>query len=196
MPRLHKHVAATHSVLSCWWQPLGCRLGRHRVRVSHGAVAAVSCHTCSRSLLPPLAGFTDQLLQSKRWLCGSRPRCPAAPVWEIILTMTPASQLLFMRRVVTCYSSKALKLRASVRTRCRLSPDEWDRLADYACILRRVVEAVRTTTGLDDTVVESLKKSFLGGCARSRFRTTCPHLGLWACLSTAPRESPTCEQRV
>jgi hypothetical protein len=71
-----------------------------------------------------------------------------------------------MRRVVTSYSNKAMKQRATLRTKCRLTPDDWDKCADYACILSKVVQEVRNTTGLDETVVEVLKKSFLAGCAQ------------------------------
>jgi len=108
----------------------------------------VSCfHFCDT--LPP-RGFTETLLQSKRWLTGSRPRCPTSPIWENILTVTDESQLLFMRRVVTSYSA----------------PDEWDKVVDYACVVTKVIETARGTEGLDDTVVDTIKKSFLNGCAK------------------------------
>ena len=46
-----------------------------------------------------------------------------------MLLMTPEAQLLFMRRVVGSYSGKAVKVKATMRPKLRLSNEECDKTA-------------------------------------------------------------------
>ena len=78
--------------------------------------------------------------------------------------MTPDAQLLFVRRVVSAFTAKASKVKASMRSRLRLSPDEWDKTADYAALVSKVCESVRANTALTEDHIAQIHKSFLSGC--------------------------------
>ena len=89
------------------------------------------------------SAFTSDLLRSSRWLLGASPRNAKESVKQI-LTVTAEAQSDFLRNYIAHFSSKAAKCRASSRGKIRASLQEWDRLVDYACVMRSVhLEAAR-----------------------------------------------------
>ena len=109
------------------------------------------------------AALTESLLKSKRWLLGNKPRLPSSPHWEKYLLMNSEAQTLFMERVLTSFVQRAKKRRSGGRQLgLRWSMEEWDKNADYAALVARVVEAAQTTS-VGDNVLIDMKVAYVTG---------------------------------
>jgi hypothetical protein len=107
------------------------------------------------------SAFNENLMKSKRWLIGGRPRLPAEQQsWEPLLTMTPAAQLLFMDRCTKSFVLRAKRVK--VKAKARWTPEEWDKNADYATIYSKVLESAAETSVGEDTLT-TIKDAFISG---------------------------------
>ena len=116
---------------------------------------------CSNGL--QCAAFTENLLKSKRWLLHNKPRIVDNQSWENILLMSAGAQELFIHRVLMSFTQRAKKKRVGGRNLgLRWTLDEWDKNADFAAMVTRLVEQAQLTS-VDPDVIEEIKTAFVRG---------------------------------
>ena len=105
------------------------------------------------------SAFSSEQLRTTRWLLGARPRgLPEALVQ--VLTVTPLAQSMLIELHIKAFQVATRRLKPSAWCRKRASPEEFDKLVDYACI----VAALRTEAkkaNSDATVDTKLMQAFL-----------------------------------
>ena len=82
------------------------------------------------------------------------------------LTVTPEAQVMHLELVVRSFTDGGRRLRASARTKLRLSQEQFDRYSDFACIYSAcLAEARQLTSWTADKEAEVMKiffQKFLG----------------------------------
>ena len=91
------------------------------------------------------SALSTEQLKSGRWLLGATRKNAPEPL-KNILVMKPRGQENFMTLQIRAFEKAGRRLRASARTRLRLNASEFDKLADYACLMDSVREAARLFT--------------------------------------------------
>ncbi|CAK9053215.1 unnamed protein product [Durusdinium trenchii] len=149
------------------------------------------------------AAINTEQLRSVRWMVGSQPKgntCPAE--LRRVLCVTPQSQVLHLKLVVHLFGEQSRRLRASARSRVRLSSDQFDDFfADFACMYSMVLTEARQLSTWNAEKEETLMKSFfqrdykadVEAIVTSKLATwKLQHFGLWHDL-VAPVTSPVPE---
>lgn len=112
------------------------------------------------------AAINTEQLRSVRWMVGSQPKgntCPAE--LRRVLCVTPQSQVLHLKLVVHLFGEQSRRLRASARSRVRLSSDQFDDFfADFACMYSMVLTEARQLSTWNAEKEETLMKSFFQRC--------------------------------
>lgn len=111
------------------------------------------------------AAINTEQLRSVRWMVGSQPKatnCPAE--LRRVLCVTPQSQVLHLKLVVHVFIEQSRRLRASARARCRLSCENFDAFADFACMYSSVLDEARQLSTWNAEKEETVMKSFYQRC--------------------------------
>ena len=105
------------------------------------------------------SAFSSEQLRTTRWLLGARPRgLPEALVQ--VLTVTPLAQSMLIELHIKAFQDATRRLKPSAWCRKRASPEEFDKLVDYACIFAALrTEAKKANS--DATVDTKLMQAFL-----------------------------------
>ena len=128
---------------------------------SHETRVVMKNHLCFHKWSE--SALSAELLRQKFWLVGSKVKVPENPVWENLLTMTAASQSLFMQRVVKTFAHRTRKLRPVSRARARWTVEEWHMNACIACIFQKLIDEARLESPEPDKAVENLRNAFFAG---------------------------------
>lgn len=94
-------------------------------------------------------------------MVGTGPKasgCP--PELRKVLTVTEKSQVLHLKLVAHQFIEQTRRLRASSRSRMRLSSEQFDSLSDYACIYSAVLEEAKTLASFTPEKEELILKAF------------------------------------
>eukprot|EP00438_Fugacium_kawagutii_P012420 Skav215474 [mRNA] locus=scaffold1089:880060:886109:- [translate_table: standard] len=102
--------------------------------------------------------LNSELLRRPRWLLSAVPR-GCADHFKVLLSVTEASQKLFMQLVIHRFNDKARKARANQRARCRVTVAEWDAYVSYSCVFAKVIKEAMKLSNPPD--MEILHKAFL-----------------------------------
>ena len=145
----------------------------------------------------PWPAVTTELLKNKRWLLNARPRLgDGQEHWEVLLTVSPTVQGLFLRRAITSFVHRCRKVRASIRPKMRWTLDEWERNVDFACLFTAVRSQAALQSGITPNILDKVAQAFLDGrallsfvCSRTQlvsFRLLCGY----ACMPELPQGLP------
>lgn len=111
------------------------------------------------------AAINTEQLRSVRWMVGSQPKvgnCPAE--LRRVLCVTPQSQVLHLKLVVHVFGEQSRRLRASAKSRVRLSSENFDAFADFACMYSMVLTEARQLSTWNAEKEETVMKSFFQRC--------------------------------
>ena len=109
------------------------------------------------------SAFTAELLRSTRWLLGAVPRA-AKDKMKAMLTVTQRDQEAFLHNYIASFSVAALKVKVSSRGKLRLSVSDWDKLMDYTCVMRTVMDEVQAVLESDEAkqrVLDQLETAYM-----------------------------------
>ena len=107
--------------------------------------------------------FSVEQFRSPRWLLGSRPKgCPEE--LTKILTVSQISQPMHIKVLIQSFTTAGKKLRASAKAKMRPGVEDFNKLADFACVYAAVLEKGRQ---LKDWTSE--KEQVICKCFMSRF---------------------------
>ena len=105
------------------------------------------------------SAFSTEQLKGVRWLLGARPKgLPDALVEP--LTVTPMAQSVLMQLHVKKFLQDSRRVKASAKKLVRASQEDFDKLADYACIFAHLRQAAKAATS-DSKVDEKLMNAFM-----------------------------------
>ena len=108
------------------------------------------------------SALSSEQLKSTRWLLGARPKGLPENFAEI-LTVTPLAQEMLFELHINQFIKATRRIKASARARVRASPDEFDRLVDYACVFAALRNAAKKESS-DKAVDGKLCEAFLAKC--------------------------------
>lgn len=105
------------------------------------------------------SAFSTELLKGSRWLVGARPKGLPDSLQEV-LTVTPQAQAMLMELHVKRFLQATRRAKPSQRARARASPEEFEKMVDYACVFAHLRENAKKATS-DPKVDGKLKDAFL-----------------------------------
>ncbi|CAE7769661.1 unnamed protein product, partial [Symbiodinium necroappetens] len=97
-----------------------------------------------------MATFTVELMKNSRWLLGACGRS-TQPWWKSVETMTPAKQVLFMKRVLFGFQVRRKQVKHIATA--RLGVEQWEQLVESSCLLQHVLEEMHAATHDDGTPI-------------------------------------------
>ena len=109
------------------------------------------------------SAFTAEMLRSTRWLLGAVPKA-AKDKMKAMLTVTSRDQEAFLHNYISSFSIAAKKVKMSSRSKLRLSIAEWDKLMDYTCVMRAVMDEVQAVLESDEAkqrVLDQLETAYM-----------------------------------
>ena len=109
------------------------------------------------------SAFSVDQFKSARWLLGSSPKMATCPMKKA-LAVTEESQVLHLKLVVKSFVEEGRKLRASSRSKKRLSSDQFDRFCDFACIYAAVISEARLLSTWSPEKEQEIKKLCMQKC--------------------------------
>eukprot|EP00435_Cladocopium_sp_Y103_P054071 s74_g17.t1 len=128
------------------------------------------------------AAYNTEQLRSQRWMIGSQPKANACPPeLRKVLCVTNQSQVMHLKLVAYCFAEESRRLRASARARVRLSSEQFDAFADFACFYSAVLTEARLLSTWTPEKEEAVMKSF--------YQKFCTSV-LWIRQSLAPANFP------
>ena len=105
------------------------------------------------------SALSSEQLRTTRWLLGARPKSlPEALVQ--VLTVTPVAQAMLIELHVKAFQDATRRLKPSAWCRKRASPEEFDKLVDYACVFAALRGEAKKVNS-DGTVDSKLMQAFL-----------------------------------
>lgn len=124
------------------------------------------------------SAFTSELLRNSRWLIGATP-AKAAEGLKAILTMDEKCQVWFLKLHISTFLNAIRRVKQSSRAKCRASVNEWERTADYTCVMRELWKQAREFLKDDEprklAVVKQLKDCLLSRPGCSCVCSNCSH---------------------
>eukprot|EP00438_Fugacium_kawagutii_P006400 Skav224253 [mRNA] locus=scaffold2636:43241:44084:+ [translate_table: standard] len=146
------------------------------------------------------SAFSTEQLRTTRWLLGAKPKgFPDA--LNGVLTVTPLAQSMLIELHIKSFQHDTRRLKVSAWCRKRASPEEFDKLVDYACVfasLRTEAKKVNSDAEVDNKLMTAfLAKDYfqdieaLVASKNPQFRLE--SLSVWMDL-IAPPALPTCLQ--
>ena len=110
------------------------------------------------------SAFSAEQFKSTRWLLNARPKQVPDSLKDI-LTVSPMAQVMLMELHVHSFLQASRRLKVSQRARLRASPDDFEKLTDFACMfasIRQKVKQVSSDPGVDGKLLEAFMAKFLG----------------------------------
>ena len=105
------------------------------------------------------SAFSTEQLKGVRWLLGARPKnLPDALVEP--LTVTNVAQTMLMKLHVKKFLQDTRRVKSSARRLARASPEDFEKMVDYACIFSHLRQAAKVATS-DPKVDEKLMEAFM-----------------------------------
>lgn len=104
--------------------------------------------------------FSSEQLKSSRWLLKTSPKMASCPM-KTALSVSEEAQIMHLELVVHSFLESGRKLRASARSRMRLSAEQFDRYCDFSCIYAAVLVEARQLTSWTPEKESQVKKIFL-----------------------------------
>ena len=109
------------------------------------------------------SAFSTEQLKGVRWLLGARPKNIPEALHEA-LTVTPTAQKMLMDLHVKRFGQATRRVKASARRFARSSPEDFEKLVDYACVFAYLRQSAKQATSdpkVDDKLVEAfMARSF------------------------------------
>ena len=84
--------------------------------------------------------------------------CPAE--LRKCLTVTPQSQVLHLQLVVKVFLDAGRRLRASSRSRVRMSSAQFDHLCDFACVFSHIWQEAKLLSSWNEEKDAAMEKAF------------------------------------
>eukprot|EP00435_Cladocopium_sp_Y103_P036922 s204_g9.t1 len=105
------------------------------------------------------SAFSTEQLKGVRWLLGARPRNIPEALHEA-LTVTPMAQTMLMDLHIKRFAQATRRVKPSARKLQRSSPEDFEKLVDYACVFAHLRQSARQATS-DPKVDEKLLEAFM-----------------------------------
>lgn len=110
------------------------------------------------------SAFSSEQLRTTRWLLGAKPKGMPDALVEI-LTVGPVAQAMLIDLHVKSFQDATRRLKVSAWCRKRASPEEFDKLVDFACVfafLRAEAKKITSDTSVDSKLLEAFMAKCLG----------------------------------
>lgn len=108
------------------------------------------------------SAFSTEQLKGVRWLLGARPRNIPEALHEA-LTVSPLAQTMLMELHIKRFGQATRRVKPSARRFARSSPEDFEKLVDYACVFAHLRQCARQATS-DPKVDEKLLEAFMARC--------------------------------
>ena len=108
------------------------------------------------------SAFSTEQLKGVRWLLGARPKNIPEALHEA-LTVTPTAQKMLMDLHVKRFGQATRRVKASARRFARSSPEDFEKLVDYACVFAYLRQSAKQATS-DPKVDDKLVEAFMARC--------------------------------
>ena len=110
------------------------------------------------------SAFSAEQFKSTRWLLNARPKQVPESLKDV-LTVTPMAQVMLLELHVHSFLQASRRLKVSQRARVRASADDFEKLADFACIfasIRQKAKAASSDPEVDGKLLDAFMAKFLG----------------------------------
>ena len=108
------------------------------------------------------SAFSTEQLKSTRWLLNSKPKNMPEALQEP-LTVTATAQQMLMELHVRSFTNASRRMKATSRSKARLSAEEFEKLVDFSCIFARLRDSAKMLK-FDKSVDDKLMEAFLNKC--------------------------------
>eukprot|EP00434_Breviolum_minutum_P019611 symbB.v1.2.017298.t1/scaffold1343.1/size124258/7 len=103
------------------------------------------------------SAFSAEQFKSTRWLLNARPKQVPESLKDV-LTVTPMAQVMLLELHVHSFLQASRRLKVSQRARVRASADDFEKLADFACVfasIRQKAKAASSDPAVDGKLLDA-----------------------------------------